>query len=61
MNSQICPKCQAFIRTARSALELIGTEGVSETERKIAVSELTNSMRILGNSLQYDLIPEVDS
>lgn len=53
MNNQICPKCQASIRTARSALELIGDEEVSENERRIAVSELTHSLQILSRSLQF--------
>lgn len=56
MNSQICPKCQASIRTARSALELIGAEGVSEREREIAVSELARSLQILSRSLELELI-----
>jgi hypothetical protein len=58
MNSKICPKCQASIRTARSALKLIGAEGVSDIERQIAVSELARSIHVLNQSLQLETIAE---
>jgi hypothetical protein len=60
MNSKICPKCQASIQTARSALEVIGAEGASDIERRIAASELARSIRILCQSLQVAMIAEVD-
>lgn len=56
MNKNICPKCQASIQTAKSALEVIGAEGASDISRRIAASELTRSIRILCNSLEVEII-----
>jgi hypothetical protein len=43
VSGPICPACQAAIRTAHAALDVLGAENASEATRQIAAEELARA------------------